>query len=860
MKILITFLICSVCSILYAYQANTIQQCNNGYTQECLQLIQEAKAHNDSKNAILYQKKFLDILDNACNKEYDMCLLASMLYENKNKMSKIGSIIQQESMANRIPKSSFVIGSINNKNNTLNFDDKVWLEKTFANLSVIPSEESVQFYQEKSVPLLESACYSDDIRACMILSYFYQYDVAVSQNRPKAKRLVDMALDASARKCMLGDTSACPIIEKYPDYKQYINKFIGDIERKCNEGDSLFCYRAMLYYTQNYYTQSDNTKLVNEDKIDFVKSAKLLQRACYLDKKQCQESIFRIPNAKECLQDNNMKACAKVPDNRNIEFLSLACDSGDLQSCYVMRNFPFFKNPVRYVKYLQKLCRGGVMDSCKELSDIYHNGTKVSKSEEKSSLFAQKVCMWNIKNKASNNGEYCYQAGLAYELGKFRKQDFDKAIMFYNYACQTMQNNGEACQRLGTLYETYKRDNKQAFRWYEKACKSKDSPTRSCMKIAQAYYDGKDIAQNREKAIGFYEQTIAKQSKDYEHAYFALANIYMQPEVYNQETQQMQENNFLDYAKSLEYYKKACKMGIDSACSIDVKIPNLIQQCEAEHPNACYQIASLYDLLQKDSTYKEKIKGIDIESFMQKQLKTHNGQTKQQFIANLYAQSCKKDVALACLKAYENKKLITNIDDSLLQQSICKYTKHFEGTKQFCIHAGKIAILQQNYGNVIDMLEDSIYQDDPKSLDSLIAAYFFEQRYKKVLDLYRFVYQSHIPNDYYYLGMMYEKGLGLKADYTKALEIYQLSKTPMSYLGQARIYENGLGVYRDSSKADDFYELACPLQSKEVAYEACLKIGQQLQRENKLYDAQKYYNKVCAMGIQPNNVECQNSY
>ena len=879
MKKIIVLLLLNMLPSLYGYSSNMIQQCDSGYTQSCLALLWQAREENDKKSSLIYRQKLLHILDNACKKDYQTCLILAHVYEDKNDMTHITKVIQKNIENKKLPDlDSFNLAYIQESSHS-NSDKQQSKQENTKNQShtsqtnisqlrdstVAANNQKVLGYYEKSIPLLESACYANDIRACLILSYFYEYGIPSGQNRPKAKRLKELALDITTRECMLGRNEICPIIDRYPEYRQEIIENIGALERKCNENDSIACFKVALYYTQHYYTGSHKLYDDEEDKTDFVKSARVLQKICHIEKRMCEETLLTHKNAKECLLHNDMNACANVEGSQKVEFLSLACESGNLESCYTLRILPKFEHTKRLIALLQKTCKGGIIEACIQLADMYYYGKRVNKNIKKALDFAQRACMWSIKNQS--DGTYCYYAAMGYEKGEYVKRDLEKAIKFYHYACQTSQYDGSPCEHLAYLYETYRHDSQQAFSWYQKACNKENSPIMSCLKTAQAYYAGDRVKQNISKAIQIYEKLLSQNIQDKEKAYFELAKIYAQPQLYDQQTQSKQDNIFLNYAKSLFYQHKACEMQIGYCDSHIIDYPNLTQECKSGNYNACYQIAILLELFHSDSTYKQDIEKFGItlpfdSTFLRQYIDSTNDVKANQLknsIASLYIESCKHHVLDACHKIYAYRDFI-NTHNEVLQELLCRYGDNTQETQVFCITRMQQALLNKEYKKVIEVLESLPYTNSVL-LNMLVEAYFYTQSYQKVIDTYKIIYTNEFSSDYYYLGYLYEYGLGVKKDYSKALEIYKLSQTPLGYFGQARMLENGSGISSNINRAKELYMLACPLnveKKEEIAVEACVRLGQIFQYNGDTKQSQKYYSKVCQMKYDSNQIACDN--
>lgn len=845
--LLLTF----VCA--YGQNVNaSIDECKNNFTPSCLALLEQAKKNKDEENIKFYRTKLLEIMEGTCKRDYQTCLVLARIYENRD--NEATKAIQRDIDENKIP-SIKTLSIINNKTDST----KKYFEDTESIVKLMrenPDENKALQYQEKAINLLEQACYDSSVRACLLLRYFYEYGVAAPQNRPKSERLVALALEFGTQKCMLGNKEYCRLLNSYPEYIEWINNEIEKLERKCDYKDFMACYQASLYYTQNFYINPEASKTTQDDKSDFTKAAQFLQKACKLDTNTCNDTIFHIKNAKECLMNSDMKACANIQNERP-EFLALACEQGDMRSCYGLQNLPTFNNTKRYVKLLQRVCRGGIIESCVELSKMYEQGKRVTKSKEKALQSMQRACAWSIAQKADNN--YCYLAGLGYDKGEYVKQDIAKAIEAYRYACEVSNENYASCERLGMLYENAKQNLPEALKWYQKACNANKDSVVSCMQVAQNLIEGKYLSMSVGDAVSIYETLLQNKNAPQDYIYYQLANIYGAKELRNDNTNITQENPYSDYAKALQYYKKACELGMQSSCSKKLTIPNLSKACKEDNAEACYQLAMLTELLQKDASYKDMLIMPNLDSMIPK-VSNDKSLTKDKKGINLmlYTQACKGNVAEACKKLYKETNGAFE-KDLALQEAMCLHLRPNKEAKEVCIAFANDALQEKKYKQAIEALTPYQNKDDERALNLLVQAYFYNKDYKQVLDTYKLIYKYNIQNDYYYLGQMFLYGLGVKQNYNQALDIYNLLESPKSYLGLAQMYDEGLGVPKSVFSAKDYYKLACPIDKNStdnISSDACVKIGSIIYSEGDFQTAQQYYLKACAIGYSGDVINC----
>lgn len=841
-------------TFVYAYgqNANLSNECKNNFTPSCLALLEQAKNNKDKENIKLYRTKLLDIMDRTCKRDYQTCLVLARIYEAKENVAT--QAMQKDIATNKIPNIS-TLPAINNQTDST----KQYFENTESIVTLMREnydENKALQYQEKAISLLEQACYDSDVRACLLLQYFYEYGIAAPQNRPKAERLVTLALEFATRECMLGDKESCKLLNAYPNYIEWIDKEIGKIEQKCNEKDFTACYQSGLYYTQNFYINPEASKIEKNDKSDFTKAAQFLQKACKIDTNACNNTIFHIKNAKACIMDNDIKACANTQNERP-EFFAIACEQGDMRSCYGLQNLPTFNDTKRYIKLLQRVCRGGIIESCVQLSQMYEVGERAVKSKEKALRFMQRACAWSISQKANNN--YCYFAGLGYERGEYVKQDIAKAMEAYQYACEVSDKNAASCERLGILYENTNQNLSEALKWYQKACNESKDSVISCMQVAQNLIDDKHLSMSIGDAINIYEALLQNKEAPQDDIYYQLANIYSATELFDNKTHIAKENPYIDYAKALQYYKKACELGMQSSCNKKLTLPNLAKECQVDNAKACYQLAMLTELLQEDESYKNMIIVSNLDSIMiQKSNTTKPIAQDEKASLALYKQACKGNVAEACKKLYAESNVAFE-NDLALQEAMCLHLKPNKEAKAICITFANNALKEKEYKKVIEALMPYQSKEDVQAIDLLVQAYFYNKDYKLALDTYKHVYGYDMQNDYYYLAQMYIYGLGVRQSYTKALDIYRLSESPRSYLGQAQMYAEGLGVSKSIVGAKDYYKLACPLDTNDIAKissEACVKLGKIIYNDGDFQTAQQYYMKACSLGYSGDDISC----
>ena len=155
-------------------------------------------------------------------------------------------------------------------------------------------------------------------------------------------------------------------------------------------------------------------------------------------------------------------------------------------------------------------------------------------------------------------------------MGKIGKQDYAKAVKFYQKACD-LKSVG-ACQRLGFLYQYESRvqqDLLKAAMFYGKTCDMGLSD--GCYNLANLYEmgdlsirtngDTKRLEQDYSKAVKFYKKACNGKYSFFEKPYkltsvacFRLGNLY--------ETGRIDIKR--DILKAISFYEKSCDEGYTS--------------------------------------------------------------------------------------------------------------------------------------------------------------------------------------------------------------------------------------------------------------------------------------------------------
>jgi|26BtaG_2_1085354.scaffolds.fasta_scaffold12405_2 hypothetical protein len=100
------------------------------------------------------------------------------------------------------------------------------------------------------------------------------------------------------------------------------------------------------------------------------------------------------------------------------------------------------------------------------------------------------------------------------------------------------------------------------------------------------------------------------------------------------------------------------------------------------------------------------------------------------------------------------------------------------------------------------------------------------------------------------LGSMYEKGIGVEQDYTKAFSLYQeISGVPQAQYRLGSMYEKGVGVEQNSLKAIYWYQEAAESGVPQAQY----RLGSMYEKgdvvRKNIANAKEWFSKSCDNGV-----------
>ncbi|MFV0481686.1 MAG: tetratricopeptide repeat protein [Campylobacteraceae bacterium] len=205
---------------------------------------------------------------------------------------------------------------------------------------------------------------------------------------------------------------------------------------------------------------------------------------------------------------------------------------------------------------------------------------------------ADYIKVYNLFEKSCNLGyaNGCFNAGLLYDKGLGVEKSLDKALSFYEAACE--DGNTKACEFVGDIYFSEKQNYTKASIFYENACNGKEF--KSCNNLANMYFYAEGVKEDLAKTKVLYEKAC---DGKYFQACNNLALLY-------KNANGVEENKKL----ALELFEKACDKNVGESClnagvmyvnaegtnQNDIKAKQYFEKsCKLDNKNGCEYLEKL---------------------------------------------------------------------------------------------------------------------------------------------------------------------------------------------------------------------------------------------------------------------------
>ena len=351
---------------------------------------------------------------------------------------------------------------------------------------------------------------------------------------------------------------------------------------------------------------------------------------------------------------------------------------------------------------------------------------------------------YELSASLSNSTAFRYLAYLYY-TGTGLRQDYLKAKEYYELSAK--QNDHKALFNLGVMYNNgqgVKQDFVKARQYFEQSA-NLNNPT-AYQNLAILYLGGKGVEYDPNKAFKYLEMAA---EKDCTEAYLNLGDFYFDGLVVTK-----------DWNKALMYYKKAA---------------------EKDDPRAYLKLGNLY--------YLENNLNLAIYYL-----------TKSSEKGNI--------LAINFLSA-----IYHNLND--FQRSAYYSNLANRSISNFFLDKQSTNFVQFLIGNDNSVSIDHVKNTNPELFNKLQdqamlgIKYYHQKNYTKAIECFNTsINNNNNSNSSCFLALMYMNGDGVKQDYNKAKELFELSSQQnnhYAFLGLGNLYRYGLGVEKDIDKASFYY-------------------------------------------------------
>ena len=485
--------------------------------------------------------------------------------------------------------------------------------------------------------------------------------------------------------------------------------------------------------------------------------------------------------------------------NLAIKWFSLASDGGLLKATSNLGKVYYYGvdgNGLDYnkaLKYFTLAAEKNDVEALSMLGEIYFHGTGVDKDDTKSFYYYLKAS--ELGDTLSRyNIAICYHDGIGVE------KNIEESIRYLRMTCDT---DGMAESQLGYMYITGDGVNKDPIlgeQFLLKAIKLGNSS--ACNNLAYMYFSGDGVERNYEKALKYYEQTVAM-DEDFAKCWLRIGYQYEQG-----------LGTPRDLKKTFECYKKAADADIPDgynnlgACyrngwgceKDDVKALEYYYLA-VEHGGG-FAYANIGDF------YYSGIGGVepDIDAALEYYQKAYDaGHGIGAFkIGTLYlfGRKVKQDYA----KAFHYLSLAAEKGHSMAMNNLGTMYENGTGVEQDYVKAFEWYVKANN------VINNEIAQKN-------IADMYFngrgvEKDLSKAAYWYQCADEKNYTNATYCLAKMFSSGNGVELNYNEAFRLFRkaaLKGHAGAQVALGNAYCSGKGVRQDMNEAVFWWKKSCSL-------------------------------------------------
>lgn len=393
------------------------------------------------------------------------------------------------------------------------------------------SDHFVQRDIQKAVNLWFDQCQKDNNNACRRL--YVNKELFQGKNLELVNSAYDKSISILKEKCESGNSpDSCYKLASYDLFNENSNEAFEDIKNACENGSVLACSELSNRWSVAWVSQIHkyDDKLAQHYNDLYKKSLK----------KQCElgNDIYCFDSYMEEYKDES----SVEKKNLVMSKIQARCQKGDERACtfegemHFVEDFPNDNDIKEGLSLLNKACDGKIIPACTFLSDLYKQGKKIEKNESLSLKYLDRACKFGDTQSCKNVAKF-YLGDVEHQENKSKFKDYvelaaERTSSYSSFVSDlfgSMENNAKDrvpllkegclldkyaydCESLANdLYLNGNGDIKNASKVIalnEYACS--ENSARGCQNLAEIYSAGKFVTKDIDKAFSFSKKTCEK--------------------------------------------------------------------------------------------------------------------------------------------------------------------------------------------------------------------------------------------------------------------------------------------------------------------------------------------------------------
>lgn len=687
---------------------------------------------------------------------------------------------------------------------------------------------------QKAVNIWVDQCQKDNHKACRRL--YVNKALFQGKNLELVNSVYDKSASSLKEKCESGNSpDSCYKLASYDLFKEKSDIAFEKIKNSCENGSVLACSELSDSWSITWLSRI----LKYDDKL--AKHYKELYKKGI--KKQCESGYdnYCLDSYMEEYKDES----SSEKKNLVMSKIQARCQNGDERSCtfegemHFVEDFPNDNDIKEGLTLLNKACDSNIIPACTFLSDLYKQGKKIEKDEKLSLTYLEKACNIGDSDSCKDLAKF-YRGDVEHQENKSKVIEYielavERSSSFSSIVTDLFgRNESNVKERIpllkkGCLLDKYaydclsladdlylngngdKKNANKVIALNEYACSSNWSS--GCVNLSKIYTEGKFVTKDLDKSFEFSKKTCEQDAL----SCLIEAKEYLTSISYgNREKNDKKANELLEINCSSDFPKsEACRIlaennekGIGTSVDFDKANRLYSKACNADNlpdGKACFYLGENYESglgveenIQKANEYYRK--SCEIGNFYGCVSFAYNRENGIGFELNQQ----NKDASEELYKLICSNDSYPQDSCGLMYDNFLKMNKKHSKEKAIRI----ITALCETGTNNVACFQSGLEFGNGEHVkaDPIKSNYYYKKGCYADKD-----YDTGSCTNY---GYNLSKGIGVKKDMTKAVEVYKRAcsvKDPesISCSNIASAYMNGDGVAVNYSKSIEYAKLGC---------------------------------------------------